>query len=301
MKNLFLFLAFFSVSVSAVDCSIQYGKGGGREKDGTCFIAFDGSRSYPALSLIPSSLKEETYYKLSFDAELENLPLTIRFQEKNGSVTRFQGCPENTTGKQHFTFYFRTGKGTEGNSSFALYPNPGKAGRGRIGNIRLDALEEFSENLLPEGDFELGSALQARHKRFGEQVEIVDSPAFFSGEKSLILRKNPDDFAALISGDLPAIPGKTVKIRFWGRSRKGTVPGLLYLDFFQQGYSKHFYRTFSFQAEEEWKEFSWSCSIPSDLAAYPALAEGMVRLQFHLLKSPQAAVVCFDNLEYWME
>ena len=135
MKNLFLFLAFLTVSVSAVDCFIQYGKGWGRENDGTCSIAFDGSRSYPALSLIPSRLKEETYYKLSFDAELENLPLTIRFQEKNGSVTRFQGCPENTTGKQRFTFYFRTGKGKGENSSFALYPNPGKAGRGRIGNI----------------------------------------------------------------------------------------------------------------------------------------------------------------------
>lgn len=130
MKNLFLFLAFFSVSVSAVDCSIQYGKGWGREKDGTCSIAFDGSRSYPALSLIPSSLKEETYYKLSFDAELENLPLTIRFQEKNGSVTRFQGLSGKYNGKTAFHLLFPDRKRNGGKLVLRSLSQSGKSGQG---------------------------------------------------------------------------------------------------------------------------------------------------------------------------
>ena len=108
---------------------------------------------------------------------------------------------------------------------------------------------------------------------------------------------------AVISRDLPAIPGKTATLRFWARTEQGTVPGILYLDFFRPkyGYRNHLVHKFGFQAEQDWKEFTFRYRIPDEVTRYPALSEKMLRLQFHLPQSNQDAVVWLDNLEYSLE
>lgn len=271
-------------------------------ENGSWSIQLDGSESRPMLRILPGELRKKSYYKLSFDAELRNLPLTVCCQRKNGngvSAAQHQKTLRESAGQQRFSFYFRTGN--EKTAVFALYSNPGETGRARISGIRLEEVSELGNNLLTEGDFESGNVLLPRHKKFEKQLSIVESPAFLSGEKSLLLKKKANDFAAAITGDLPALPGKTAVIRFWARSETGTVPGMLYLDFFRNGHKKHLYRRFLFRAEEEWKEFTFSWTISSDTTVYTALTEGMARLQFHLLKSAEENGVYFDNLEYFLE
>ena len=108
---------------------------------------------------------------------------------------------------------------------------------------------------------------------------------------------------AVISRDLPAIPGKTATLRFWARTEQGTVPGILYLDFFRPkyGYRNHLVRKFGFPVEPDWKEFTFRYPIPEEVNRYPALSEKMLRLQFHLPQGDRDAVVWLDNLEYSLE
>lgn len=296
MKLRVIFIFFAVCSVLAADFSVKTVKPWVVE-DGLYSIEYDG-RNYPSLRILPETLRPNTYYKLSFEAELNNFPLTVCFRGKDGASVpaQYQTGGRNTMEWQTFSFYFKTGR--EGAVSFSLYPNPGAGGSARIRSISLAEVADYGKNLLSEGDFELGSALLPRHKRFEKQLAVVESPSFFAGEKSLRLEKKAGDFSAVITRDIPAIPGRTAEIRFWAKSQKGMVPCVMYFDFFRSGYKKHLVRRFGFKAEPEWKEFTFSYAIPSDMAEWPALTEGMARIQFHLLKSATEAAVYFDNLEY---
>ena len=117
------------------------------------------------------------------------------------------------------------------------------------------------------------------------------------------MERKAGDMVAVISRDLPALPGETATIRFWARTERGTIPGILYLDFFRPkyGYRNHLVRKFGFQAEPDWKEFTFRYPIPEEVNRYPALSEKMLRLQFHLPQGDRDAVVWLDNLEYSLE
>lgn len=302
MKKHLLLSAFFAASsVFAAELSVKAAKPWKTVEETIYSIEFDGSKTYPLLSVSPQTFKENTYYKFSFEANVSGLRLVVCYRGKNenGAISKLLDYFPDMTGWKRYTFYFRTGKGEE--TAAVLFPRPGKAGRALVRNISLDEVADFGKNLLSEGDFECGSVLLPRHKRFEGQLSIVDSPAFLGGEKSLKMVKNANDFAAGITGDLPAVPGKTVKIRFWVKAEQQVVSGMMYLDFFRSGHKKHLLRRMAFKAEPEWKEYSYSYTIPSDTTTYTALTEGMARIQFHLLESPSGAAVYFDGLEYWME
>ena len=300
MKLLVISILFAVCSAFATDFSVKAAKPW-TIKGGVYSIEFDGSRTYPALRILPERLKPNTYYKLSFKVELNNFPLMICFKGKDGmsAPVRHQNGGRNTAGWQTFSFYFRTGK--ESSMIFLIYPNPGVAGRAQVRDISLDETADFGKNLLSEGDFESGNALLPRHEKFKDQLAVVDSPAFFCGERSLRLDKKAEDFAAAITRDVPAVPGRTAVIRFWAKSEHGTVPGTMYLDFYRPGHKRHLVRRFDFKALPEWKEFTFSYTIPADMNVWTALEEGMARLQFHLLKSATEATVYLDQLEYRLE
>lgn len=300
------FLLFAAVAaVSAVEFAVEPQKPWKKNGDGNFSVEFSGKGNHPYLWLRPKELNSDTCYRLSFEAEQGALPFAALIREKIGTEWNHHGYADDLqlpAGPRRYSFYFRVAEPVPG-TSFAIYPLAGDGGRDTVRNIQLEEVADFRTNLLMEGEFENGTALWPRHRKFADRVAVADSPGFFCGARSLRLDKRAGDTVAVISRDLPAIPGKTATVRFWARSEQGTVPGILYLDFFRPkyGYKNHLVRKFGFQAEPDWKEFIFRYRIPEDATRYPALQEKMLRLQFHLLKNDQAAVVWLDNLEYSLE
>lgn len=295
-----LFLLAVAFSASAVEFSIDPQGLWKPAGEGAYSIEFGGTKEHPYLWIRPKMLKNGAYYRVSFEAAEGNLAFAALTREKSGGKWSHHGYSddlETTSRPKRYTFYFRA-KEPEAGCAFAIYPLQGKAGRDTIRGINLEEVTDFGSNLLKEGDFESGSALFPRHARFAGQLAIVDSARFFCGEKSLRLTKKAGDTVAAISRHLPAIPGRRVTVKFWARAKQGTVPGILYLDFFRHGGEPHLLSKFGFRAEPEWKEFSYSYQVPEDMTSYPALADGMLRVQIHLLESEPEAVVYLDNLEY---
>lgn len=293
-----LLLLLVTPAVYSVEFSINLQEPWKPEGKNAYRIEFRRNKETSRIWIMPKKLESCSYYRLSFESADGGLLFAALIRERlNGRLLHYgyRDDLESPGGPKKYSFYFRP---KDSNAVFAVYPLQEKEGRCVVRNIRLEKVTDFCRNLLVEGDFEFGSALLPRHKRFEKQLVVVESPSFFAGEKSLRLEKKAGDFSAVITRDIPAIPGRTAEIRFWAKSQKGMVPCVMYFDFFRSGYKKHLVRRFGFKAEPEWKEFTFSCAIPSDTAEWPALTEGMARIQFHLLKSATEAAVYFDNLEY---
>lgn len=305
-KKLFLFLLFPAVvNAAVVDFTIAPQKPWRKIEERTCSVEFSGKGPHPYLWLRPKTLKPDTCYRLSFEAERGALPFAALIREKIGTGWKHRGYADDLqlpAGPRRYSFYFRVAEPAPG-TSFALYPLTGDGGSDTIRNIQLEEVTDFRSNLLPEGEFENGTALWPRHRKFADRVAIADSPGFFCGVRSLRMERKAGDMVAVISRDLPALPGKTATIRFWARTERGTIPGILYLDFFRPkyGYRNHLVRKFGFQVEPDWKEFTFRYPIPEEVNRYPALSEKMLRLQFHLPQGDRDAVVWLDNLEYSLE
>lgn len=154
------------------------------------------------------------------------------------------------------------------------------------------------ENILKNGTFETpDNEFRAYDKKQASQVEIVRSPGFFCGEKSLKLTKSAGESMGIISGDLPALPGKTIEVRFWAKADR-PAPVCSILDFWRPNQNRHLYKKFLFKLETEWKEFSFTYMVPFDTTAYTALKDGKVKLRFDMVKSPEAVTVYLDSIEY---
>ncbi len=306
-KKLFLFLLFpAAVGAAAVDFTVDPQKPWRKTEERTCSVEFSGKGAHPYLWIRPKTLKSDACYRISFEAEQGGLPFAALIREKVGTEWKHRGYADDLqlpAGPRRYSFYFRVAEPEPG-TSFAIYPLAGKGGRDTVRNIQLDEITDFRANLLPEGEFENGTALWPRHRKFAERVTVANSPGFFCGARSLRMERNAGDTVAVISRDLPALPGRTATIRFWARNTaQGTVPGTLYLDFFRPkyGYENHLVRKFPFRVEADWKEFTFRYRIPEEVNRYPALSEKMLRLQFHLPQSDRPAVVWLDNLEYSLE
>ncbi len=158
---------------------------------------------------------------------------------------------------------------------------------------------ELNTNLLANGDFESGNEFINYKTGRMNGLSVVSSPDFFSGEKSLKISKPANTWIAIQTRNpLPVIPGKTIELKFWMKSANGNVPASATLDFFQPNQNKHLYKTFNFQIEPEWKEFSFEYAVPADTEAYTGLKAGTCRLRFGLKNSPDAAEAYLDGVEF---
>ena len=158
---------------------------------------------------------------------------------------------------------------------------------------------ELNTNLLANGNFE--SANEFINYKTGRMngLSVVPSPDFFSGEKSLKIVKEANAWIAIQARKpLPVIPGKTIELKFWMKSANGNVPGSATVDFYQPNQNKHLYKTFNFQIEPEWKEFSFEYAVPGDTEAYTGLKAGTCRLRIGLKNSPDAAEAYLDEVEF---
>ena len=303
MKKLFFLLSALSLTLSAVDLKITPRSPWKASGEKEYSIDFDGGKSWPTLLIKPGALRPNTYYKLTFEAKdssdgLVNTQIGFKTSRDGKNTTRYfiwKGKTQYTP----LTLYFKTPEKSADSELFSNI-NPGPAGKISVRNFALNELsaEDLKTNLLSAGDFEDGCNFNGFSSAYAKDLSIAPSPSFFCGEKSLKLTKKANDITDITSTDLPAIPGKTIEVKFWAKSAKNDVPARMILDFGFPGYKPHLYRQFLFKIEPEWKEFSFSCTVPADLKAYPALIEGMTKLRFGLLQSANAAEVYFDNIEY---
>ena len=111
----------------------------------------------------------------------------------------------------------------------------------------------------------------------GDRVKIVDSPDFFGGEKSLLL-DCPGENAEIISTQIPAIPDKEIEVRFFAKSADNARCYVI-LDFGRTPKSKHYYRTFNFKPEKEWREFSLRCKVSDNVDLYPVLKQNLMNFR----------------------
>lgn len=302
MKHLLLIAAVFSAAaVSATEITVTPRSPWKAVSEKEFAIEFDGGKTWPTLEVKPVSVRQNTYYKLTFDAK-----------DSSGKAKTQTGCRNSRNGKQSTAYlpwrggteftpvvlYFKSGDTDALPLFFNI--NPGPAAKIAVRNPALTELApaDLGKNLLEHGDFESGSDLAAYSDEFEKSLSIVPSPSFLSGEKSLKATKEADGVTEITSRDLPAVPGKTIEVKFWAKSAGEPVPARIILDFGRAGHRKHLYREFRFKIEPEWKEFTFHYAVPADTETYTALTEGMAKLRFGLLKSPDAATVYFDNVEY---
>ena len=177
--------------------------------------------------------------------------------------------------------------------------NPGPAGDIAVRNLKLDEVANLGDNLLPNGDFENGNGFRPYLAKFEKCMSIVPSPSFFSGTKSLKLTKSANEGAEVRSiAWLPAVPGKTIVVKFWAKSENGTIPGYMYLDFGRGGHKKHLYKPYNFNIEPEWKEIVLEYAVPTDTDTWTALKDGLCRLHIGLSKTAEAGAAFIDGVEY---
>lgn len=158
---------------------------------------------------------------------------------------------------------------------------------------------ELNKNLLPNGDFEAGNEFFNYSTGKKDGLSVVPSTDFLSGEKSLKIVKKANAWIAVqAKNPLPVIPGKTIHLTFWMKSAKGTVPGSATIDFSQPVQNHHLYKTFNFQIEPEWKEFSFEYAVPADVEAHTGLKAGLCRLRFGLKNSADEAEAYLDGIEF---
>ena len=158
---------------------------------------------------------------------------------------------------------------------------------------------ELDTNLLANGDFEKGNQFINYKTWRMNGLSVVPSPDFFSGEKSLKIVKDANTWIAVQTRNpLPIIPGKTIVLKFWMKSAKGNTPASVTIDFFQPKQNNHLYKTFNFQLEPEWKEYSFEYAVPSDVEAHTRLKAGTCRLRLGLKNSPDAAEAYLDEVEF---
>ncbi len=226
--------------------------------------------------------------KLDVKSDANGYAFTLVIPAETGNVLGFDVKIDDRAGEKMAETTLGTGKELHRNRcNFSLV-------------VKEAAPAASMPSLLRHGDFETGNDFAAYSAADKARFSVVPSPAFFCGEKSLKVMQEADGNAELMTGDLPAEPGKTIEVRFWAKSEAGSVPAQVILDFFRGGHPKHLYKRFPVKLEPEWKEFTFTYEVPTDVAAWTALTEKKTRLRFGLPKSPDAATVYLDNVEYFL-
>lgn len=165
--------------------------------------------------------------------------------------------------------------------------------------------EELAGNLFPDGEFENGTGadfLKTNSNNSKPVVgEIVPSPDFFAGEKSLELAfGNPGVENKLATHYLPMIPGKKMQLKFWAKSTgkhkltviMNTIPRIGTV---HKG--KHLFQTKPFTLDEEWKEYTLTFVPGENYDAVPDLKCHLLKLQF-FTPEKESGRIWLDNVDY---
>lgn len=301
MKHLLTLAAFAALAAAAVatEITVRPNKPWKAAGNGEYTINFDGGKTWPSIDLKSQEIKPDKFYRLSFDAKASGAANTqtgitgMRGGKRSTDYTTWRAGADYAP----FNLYFCTNALENPKIFFNI--NPGPAGDVAVRNLKLDEVANLGDNLLPNGDFENGNDFRPYSAKYEKTMSVVPSPSFFSGTKSLKLTKSANEGAEVISlAWLPAVPGKTIVVKFWAKSENGTIPGYMYLDFGRGGHKKHLYKPYNFNIEPEWKEIVLEYAVPTDTDTWTALKDGLCRLRVGLSKTAEAGAAFIDGVEY---
>ncbi len=304
MKTLLSLAAFAALTAAAVatEITVHPNKPWKAAGNGEYIIHFDGGKTWPSIDLKSGEIKPDTFYRLSFKAKASGAVNTQAGITGVCGGKRLTDCTSWRAGADYapFDLYFCT-NGLESPRIF-FNINPGPAGDIAIRGIKLDEVANPGENLLPNGDFENGNDFVPSSEKHAGNISIVPSPSFFSGQNSLKLVKPENEYTEIQSvSNLPAVPGKTVAVRFWAKSEGEAVAGCMFLDFWRTGHKNHLFKRHDFSIEPEWKEIVFKYTVPDDTETWTALKDGLCRLRIGLRRNGSAATAYIDNVEYHIE
>lgn len=206
-----------------------------------------------------------------------------------------------------YVFYFYSEDATE--AKLCLRLNSGKPKTIAIKDVKADAVTDgqFTQNLIPEGNFENSNGIPANWVRAGSSTinpsRIVTQQGFISGEKSLEV-----DFIKQATGQcgiqsifLPVVPGKDYEFSFWAKAEQ---PRMLSVSMDVIGFTRkvgvaHFYKRDDLKVTPEWKAYSFkTTAIPTDIAAYPDLQNRMLIIHIRWEDKTQDGKVWFDDMSF---
>lgn len=267
---------------SSVSFTLQQTTPWKKTADDSAMIRYDGRKTWPQLKIKPDDpLKPNTLYRVTFEAK-STASVPIRFVytcELDGKRQRIFSDFYPTGDFRQYTFYFHNGETAENGLPCIMF-NPAKPFQMEIRNIRLDEMTDqqlYGKNLLPWGDFEKDYSFRPYNKAMMSCVKIMDAPDFLCGKKSLLLNCL-NGKAEIISTQIPAIPGKEIEVRFFAKSADDARCYVI-LDFGKTPKSKHYYRTFNFKPEKEWKEFSLKFKVSDNVGLYPVLKQHLTNFR----------------------
>ena len=271
--------------------------------DDSAVIDYDGRKAWPHLKLkTAEALKPNTLYRITFEAKSSAqkdafcgfLPVIQGKKQYNYNIF----IP--TADFKKYTCYFFSGETPKGTPS--IYFGPTSAFKLEVKNIKLDEMTDdllYGKNLLAWGDFEEDNTFRPNSPKMSDRIKVVDSANFMSGEKSLLLESPEGKYTSVISGYMPAIPGKEIEVKFYAKSDEPAKVSVT-LNWWMKG-TKHLYRTFQFKTEKDWKEYTLKYKVPEDSETYPALLRNLMthfRIGAQALAKGGSAKVYLDDISY---
>jgi len=262
-------------------------------ENGEASISYPGE-NWPTLrGVVP--VKADMFYLVEFEAkcnETDNPPIVILESDK---TLRWLFTPSNNWARYQVPFFNQNGEKLK----VGFYFNPGKTTDLSIRNVKVEEMKT-DENLLADGDFELGNPIPAEWIKGQTQPEfsakIVDSPAFMCGEKSMMLTLRSDGNISFYSKPLPVFPGKNMAFSFWAKgSSELSLTSTIDCGSQFGKQSKHLYWTKTFKLIPEWKQYELTVKIP-EAETNAALLDKTGILQ---LSAPKGnGQIWLDNLEF---
>lgn len=274
----FLTLAGIPVTLSATSVEMTPGNAWSAEAGGW-MIDYAGT----GWAMLPGriAVSPDAFYRISWRKDALSGPNSaVPIMELNTLRPQRVDCTEN---RGTHCWY----SGTESELKFRFYFNPGKTGKVRISEVKVEEIppESLTENLLPNGDWENGNLSDFWQPGWGIRewyASIVPSPDFLNGEKSLHLSSAPEKRRyAVISGYMPAVPGSTVELRFWAKAdREASLVANIDCQSPAKQTGTHLYKLQAFRLDTDWREYVLRFKLPTDRTVYPALADCAARIHF---------------------
>ncbi len=242
------------------------------------------------------AVKGGTFYKVTFESRADEPKQRFVLKVPNNSFP-FEATKDFTPCT---LFFYANDDAPEAKVRIYFNPAPGPT-KAQLRNLKVEALSEaeLSENLFPNGDFEADADPRGAFGRGWQNPEfygeVVPSPNFLYGAKSLaLLPPQQGEKATLYSIWLPAIPARTIELKFWAKA--DSPQGLnSWLDFQQDGQEKHLYDLRQNKLTAEWQEFTQTFTVPTE-AEHSTLRTHTMRLLFQHLNAP--GNIYIDNIEY---
>lgn len=296
MKQFLFGMALAASAALFAEDGLQIRTTGGWAKEPDGFSLDYGTAKKGAVYLT-RNVTPHTIYRIAWRAEraTPETPAPMLFVETSRKhYVQFDGANR--------VHYWNSGDETTLKLRFDI--DHGKPGKIHLRDIRVTevAPAELNRNLIENGDWEqgeLGDFWQSRDAGIipGSAV-LANSPDFFSGSRSLCLKpsaQKPD--YTIRSAYMPVIPGDTFVLTFWGKSDVDTTLGGS-IDCASPANihkGKHPHKIATFKLTPDWNEYRLEYTVPRDLAAYPALADGVARIWF---SRGAKGTIYLDNLEF---